>query len=95
MVGLMTKPLRLCGERSFAHCGPTGATGTKGSTTMRRKTLAAVFAVCALGLSAAPALGDPSFGPGAGQGQGNNAPHENPGTKCHPPGQTADRPECK
>ena len=34
-------------------------------------------------------------GPGAGKGQGNNGPHENPGTKCHPPGQTDDRSECK
>jgi hypothetical protein len=38
---------------------------------------------------------DPSFGPGAGNGQGNNEPHENAGTKCHPPGQTSELPECK
>lgn len=62
---------------------------------MKRKSLAAVLSVTALALSAAPALADPSFGPGAGNGQGNNAPHENPGTKCHPPGQTSDLPECK
>ena len=62
---------------------------------MRHRTLAAALSVSALALSAAPAYAVPSFGPGAGQGQGNNAPHENPGTKCHPPGQTSDRPECK
>ena len=62
---------------------------------MRHKTLAAVLSVCALGVSAAPALAVPSFGPGAGQGQGNNGPHENPGTKCHPPGQTSDQSECR
>ena len=62
---------------------------------MKRKALAALLSIGALGVSASPALGVPSFGPGAGQGQGNNAPHENPGTKCHPPGQTSDRSECK
>ena len=61
-----------------------------------KRTFAALFVVGALGASAVPAaVAVPSFGPGAGQGQGNNAPHENPGTKCHPPGQTADRSECK
>jgi hypothetical protein len=59
-----------------------------------RKGIAILFAVGALAAPSA-AIAVPSFGPGAGQGQGNNAPHENPGTKCHPPGQTADRPECK
>ena len=59
-----------------------------------RKGLAVLVAVGALG-SPTAALAVPSFGPGAGQGQGNNAPHENPGTKCHPPGQTSDRSECK
>jgi hypothetical protein len=59
-----------------------------------RKGLAILFVVGILGAPSG-ALADPSFGPGAGQGQGNNAPHENPGTKCHPPGQTDDRPECK
>ena len=60
-----------------------------------RKSTAILFVVGALGVGATPALADPSFGPGAGQGQGNNGPHENPGTKCHPPGQTDDRSECK
>jgi Spy/CpxP family protein refolding chaperone len=44
---------------------------------------------------AAAVSADPSFGPGAGQGQGNNDPHETPGTRCHPPGQTDDQSECK
>lgn len=59
-----------------------------------RKGLAILFVVGILGAPSA-ALAVPSFGPGAGQGQGNNEPHENPGTKCHPPGQTNDRSECK
>jgi hypothetical protein len=59
-----------------------------------RKAIALLFAFGALA-GPSTALAVPSFGPGAGQGQGNNAPHENPGTKCHPPGQTADQPECK
>jgi hypothetical protein len=61
---------------------------------MRRKSLAAGLAIAALAIPASPALADPSFGPGAGQGNGNNKPQDN-GAKCHPPGQTADRPECK
>ena len=60
-----------------------------------RKTTAALLAVGALSLSAAPAFAVPACGPGAGNGNGNNEPHENPGTKCHPPGQTSSRPECK
>lgn len=60
-----------------------------------RKVTAAAFVAALLAASATPAFADPSFGPGAGNGQGNNAPHENPGTKCHPPGQTNDNPECK
>jgi hypothetical protein len=59
-----------------------------------RKATATLLAIGALAIPAT-ATADPSFGPGAGQGQGNNEPHENAGTKCHPPGQTADRSECK
>ena len=60
---------------------------------MKRKTIAAVLSVCALGISAAPALGDPAFGPGnSGGGEGNSGPHVG---KCHPPGQTTDTPGCK
>ena len=55
---------------------------------MRKKMLALGLTVGALTIPAT-AFADPSFGPGAGQGNGNNAPHENPGTKCHPPGQTS------
>ena len=58
------------------------------------KRLAALAAAATVAL-AGPAYAVPSFGPGAGQGQGNNAPHESPGTKCHPPGQTDHQPECK
>ena len=39
------------------------------------------------------ALADPEFGPGAGNGQGNNAPQDT-GARCHPPGQTSDLPQC-
>jgi hypothetical protein len=62
-----------------------------------RKLLTSTFvaAVLLLGVPAGSAWADPSFGPGAGQGQGNNEPHENDGTRCHPPGQTSDSPECR
>ena len=59
-----------------------------------RKGLAILFAAGVLGAAPGAALATPSFGPGAGQGQGNNGPQDN-GAKCHPPGQTNDRPECK
>jgi hypothetical protein len=60
---------------------------------MRRKGFAAILSVAALSLSAAPAVADPAFGPGhKGGGEGNSGPQVG---KCHPPGQTADRPECK
>ena len=58
-----------------------------------RKAIAILLSAGALAIPAS-AFADPSFGPGAGNGQGNNRPHDN-GAKCHPPGQTADRPECK
>jgi len=46
-----------------------------------------------LALTAAPALGDPAFGPGnQGGGQGNSGPQVG---KCHAPGQTTDTPGCK
>lgn len=59
-----------------------------------RRAVAILFTAASLAAPSA-ALAVPSFGPGAGQGQGNNEPHENSGTKCHPPGQTDDRSECK
>ena len=60
---------------------------------MRRKTVAMVLTVSALGMTAAPALGDPAFGPGnKGGGQGNSGPQVG---KCHPPGQTTTTPGCK
>ena len=59
----------------------------------RKKTVAAVLSVCALSISAAPAVADPAFGPGnKGGGEGNSGPQ---GAKCHPPGQTVDVPGCK
>jgi hypothetical protein len=36
------------------------------------------------------AFADPDFGPG----NSSKGPND-PGTKCHPPGQTGDRPECR
>jgi uncharacterized membrane protein len=50
--------------------------------------LAAAFAVSAL--AAPAALADPDFGPG----NSSKGPQDS-GARCHPPGQTADRPECK
>ena len=57
---------------------------------MRRKALASILAVAALSVTAAPAFADPDFGPG----NSSKGPHD-PGARCHPPGQTTDRAECK
>jgi Spy/CpxP family protein refolding chaperone len=57
-------------------------------------TIASAAFLIALAAGANAAAADPSFGPGGSDGQGNNAPHETPGTRCHPPGQTVDLPEC-
>jgi Spy/CpxP family protein refolding chaperone len=62
---------------------------------IKRLIAATALVLVAFGGAAPIAAADPSFGPGAGQGGGNNEPHENPGTKCHPPGQTSEQPECK
>ena len=61
-----------------------------------RKRIIAVFvsALLTLGLMMGPAAADPSFGPGAGQGQGNNRPQDQ-GASCHPPGQTSHLPQCR
>jgi hypothetical protein len=55
---------------------------------MTAAALVAAFAVSALGAPAA--LADPDFGPG----NSSKGPQDS-GARCHPPGQTADRPECK
>jgi hypothetical protein len=58
---------------------------------MRRKlTAVALAGAFALALPASAAFADPDFGPG----QSNKGPQDQ-GARCHPPGQTADRPECK
>jgi hypothetical protein len=56
----------------------------------RRKLLAAVLTVGALAIPAAPAVGDPDFGPG----NSSKGPNDG-GAKCHPPGQTVNEPGCK
>ena len=55
-----------------------------------RKALAILFAAGVLGAAPAAAVANPDFGPG----NSHKGPHD-PGARCHPPGQTADRPECK
>jgi len=57
---------------------------------MRRKALAAILAVAAISISAAPAFADQDFGPG----NSSKGPQD-AGAKCHPPGQTVDEPGCK
>jgi hypothetical protein len=57
---------------------------------MKRKVIAALLAVGALSITAAPAVADPSFGPGNSGG----GPHD-ANAKCHPPGQTTTTPGCK
>ena len=56
-----------------------------------RKVFAIVGAFAALTLAApAVAIADPDFGPG----NSSKGPND-PGAKCHPPGQTTDSAECK
>jgi hypothetical protein len=55
----------------------------------RKKALASILAVASLAISAAPAFAVPDFGPG----NCSKGPQV-AGARCHPPGQTADRPEC-
>ena len=59
-----------------------------------RRVMAGALSVLALSIVAVPvASADPAFGPGhKGGGEGNSGPL---GAKCHPPGQTNDRSECK
>jgi hypothetical protein len=57
---------------------------------MRRKAVASILAVAALSISATPAFADPDFGPG----NSSKGPQD-AGARCHPPGQTTDRAECK
>ena len=61
---------------------------------MKRFLVVVASMLAAFVLSSTPALADPSFGPGAGNGDGNNEPGD-AGAKCHPPGQTVEVPGCK
>jgi hypothetical protein len=58
-----------------------------------RRIIVTAVAIAAL-LVPTAASADPAFGPGAGNGDGNNAPQDQ-GAKCHPPGQTVTEPGCK
>ena len=62
----------------------------RGGTMRRRKLFALMLSVGALSIPAAPAVADPDFGPGNSQKGPND-----PGAKCHPPGQTVFEPGCK
>jgi hypothetical protein len=58
---------------------------------MKRRKITAVLLASAFALSAtAPAFAVPDFGPGSSQKGPQDA-----GARCHPPGQTTDRAECK
>ena len=58
---------------------------------MKRKRLVGGLAALALFVgAAAPAFANPDFGPGNSQKGPND-----PGAKCHPPGQTVNEPGCK
>jgi hypothetical protein len=54
-----------------------------------RRIIALVLAVGALAIPAS-AFADPDFGPG-----GSSKGPQDSGARCHPPGPTADRPECQ
>jgi hypothetical protein len=56
----------------------------------RRILVAIAAAVLSLGVAAPAAYADPDFGPGNSQKGPND-----PGAKCHPPGQTEGDPGCK
>ena len=56
----------------------------------RRKVTAVVLASMFALSAAAPAFADPDFGPG----NSSKGPQD-AGARCHPPGQTTDRAECK
>jgi hypothetical protein len=57
---------------------------------MKRKLLVGLTALALCVGGAAPAFADPDFGPG----NSKKGPND-PGAKCHPPGQTAGDPGCK
>lgn len=54
-----------------------------------RKLIVSAIAVASLAM-AGTAFADPDFGPG----NSSKGPND-PGAKCHPPGQTVDEPGCK
>jgi hypothetical protein len=56
---------------------------------MRRK-LTAITLATFFALGTGTAFADPDFGPG----NSSKGPND-PGAKCHPPGQTTDTPGCK
>jgi hypothetical protein len=59
---------------------------------MKRRKITAVLLASAFALSAtAPAFAAPDFGPGNSSSKGP----QDAGARCHPPGQTTDRNECK
>jgi hypothetical protein len=58
---------------------------------MRKARIAVVVLTLAAGLAlAGVASADPDFGPGS-----SSKGPQDPGAKCHPPGQTVDEPGCK
>ena len=59
-------------------------------STRTRKFTAGLLATVVLGVSAAPAVAAPDFGPG----NSSKGPNDG-GAKCHPPGQTVNEPGCK
>ena len=57
---------------------------------MKRVITIASAGFAALALAVSPAFADPDFGPG----NSSKGPND-PGAKCHPPGQVLPSPECK
>jgi hypothetical protein len=70
--------------------GPQQVTGEGVSKLTKRKLLVGLTTLALSVGATAPAFADPDFGPG----NSSKGPQD-AGARCHPPGQTADRPECK
>ena len=64
--------------------------GTTNKEAVMRRKLMAITLASAFALSSGTAFAAADFGPG-----GSSKGPQDSGARCHPPGQTGDRPECR